>query len=267
MATKPSKAASHPLPQERAEVAKGEHSNLLRQRRFPGVEVVNRFVVAVTLIALTCGAGLAAADGEARSAESAGGWMSLFDGKSLRGWSITKFGGEGKVEVEDGRIVLGFGNDLTGIHTTRKLPTIEYEVELEAMRVDGTDFFCGLTFPVGEAPCSLILGGWGGGVCGLSSIDGLDASENETTTYREFKNGRWYRVRLRVTSRRIQAWLDGKEIVDQDIADRRISIRYEVEPSKPFGIASWQTTAALKNIRLRPLGEDDPVEAPQPSPY
>jgi Domain of Unknown Function (DUF1080) len=184
-------------------------------------------------------------------------WTPLFDGKTLKGWKISKFGGEGPVTVEDGRIVLGFGSDLTGIHTERKLPKINYEVEVEAMRVDGSDFFCGLTFPVKDDPCSLIIGGWGGGVCGLSSLDGQDASENETTTYREFKKGEWCKVRLRVTDKKIQAWLDGKEIVDVETTGRRIGIRYEVEPSRPFGFAAWQTTAALRNIRIRELSREE----------
>ncbi len=102
-------------------------------------------------------------------------------------------------------------------------------------------------------PCSLIIGGWGGGVCGLSSIDGLDASENSTTKYRKFKNGRWYAIRLRVTDDEIQAWLDKELIVDQPLKEHKISIRSEVEASKPFGLASYETLAALRNIRIRRL--------------
>ena len=195
----------------------------------------------------------AAAEPAAKADKTKVGWISLFDGKTLKGWEITKFGGEGEVEVKDGQLILNTGSDLTGVHTNRKLPKVNYEDELEAMRVDGYDFFCGLTFPVKDSPCTLILGGWGGGVVGLSSIDGYDASENETTTYREFKNGKWYRVRLRVTDDRIQAWLDGEKIVDQDITGRKLSIRSEVALSKPFGFATWQTTAALRKIRLREL--------------
>lgn len=177
----------------------------------------------------------------------------LFDGKSLEGWEATKFGGEGDVELEEGTIVLEIGNDLTGVHYTRSLPKWNYEVTLEAMRVDGHDFFCGLTFPVGESPCSLIVGGWGGGLVGLSSIDGRDASENETTSYRDFDKNRWYRIRLRVTETKIEAWIDDEKVVDQSLAGRRISIRPEVEPSRPFGVASWRTKAALRDIRLRSL--------------
>ena len=33
-------------------------------------------------------------------------WQPLFDGRTLDGWKITNFGGEGDVEVEDGQIIL-----------------------------------------------------------------------------------------------------------------------------------------------------------------
>ncbi len=121
------------------------------------------------------------------------------------------------------------------------------------MRVDGSDFFCGLTFPVGENPCSLIVGGWGGGVVGLSSLDGEDAAHNETTRYLNFEKGRWYRIRLRVASAAIQAWIDDDKVVDVTTTGRTISIRSEVELSRPLGFATWSTTGALRNIWMRPL--------------
>ena len=109
------------------------------------------------------------------------GWKPLFNGKDLEGWKVTNFGGEGEVLVEKGEVVITQGVDLSGItSTSKKLPKSNYEIEFEAQREDGNDFFVGLTFPVKEDPCSLIVGGWGGGVCGLSSLDGMDASENDT---------------------------------------------------------------------------------------
>jgi len=190
---------------------------------------------------------------EKKADDAKAGWKSLFDGQTLKGWKSTEFGGEGTVEVKDGAILLGVGNDLTGVSYERPTPHRNYEVSLEARRVDGSDFFCGLTFPVKDDPCSLIIGGWGGGVCGLSSIDGLDASENSTTKYREFETGRWYTIRLRVTDSKIEAWIDREQIVNQSLAGKKISIRSEVEASRPFGIASYRTLAALRNIRLREL--------------
>jgi hypothetical protein len=101
------------------------------------------------------------------------------------------------------------------------------------------------------------LGGWGGGTVGLSSIDGYDASENSTSSYKEFENGRWYKVRLRVTKDKIEAWIDKDKIVDFTIGQRDLSIRIEVEESKPLGIATWRTTGAVRKIEIRPVTEPD----------
>jgi hypothetical protein len=176
-------------------------------------------------------------------------WEELFDGKTLTGWRVTDFAGRGEVRVEQGQVILGMGV-MTGITRTSEVPRMNYEVSLEAMRVEGSDFFCGLTFPVGPDPCSLIVGGWGGGVVGLSSLDGQDAANNETTKYMSFQNGRWYRIRLRVEPTKIQAWIDDEQVVDVVTTGRKISIRIEVEESQPFGIATWSTTGALRKIRV-----------------
>jgi hypothetical protein len=119
------------------------------------------------------------------------------------------------------------------------------------MRVEGSDFFAGLTFPVGDSFCSLILGGWGGTTVGLSSINGRDASDNDTTQSITFESGRWYAVRLKVTAERIEAWLDDRPIVNQALKGNTVSTRIEVDRSQPLGVASWRTKAALREIRLR----------------
>jgi hypothetical protein len=181
------------------------------------------------------------------------GPINLFDGKTLSGWTVTDFAGHADPGVANGAIVLSAGETLTGLNYTGKTPRTNYEVELDAQRVDGTDFFVGLTFPVGDACASLILGGWGGGVCGISCIDDDDAARNQTTTYRKFDKGVWYHVRLRVEPDQIKAWVDDQNIVDVKIAGRKISVRSEVVPSQPFGLASYQTTAAIRNIQIHPL--------------
>lgn len=180
-------------------------------------------------------------------------WTPLFDGKTLDGWEKTNFGGEGEVQIREGEIHMDFGSSMSGITYTGSLPTIDYEIQLQAQRVDGIDFFCGLTFPVEDSFCSFIVGGWAGSVVGLSSIDGNDASENDTTRYMSFETGRWYQIRIRVTGRRIQAWIDGKRVVDQNIVGRTISTRNEVDLSQPLGISTWETRAALRNIQIRQL--------------
>jgi hypothetical protein len=181
-------------------------------------------------------------------------WKNLFDGKSLAGWKETKFGGEGDVSVEAGAIVLEQGNDMTGItYDKGNFPKINYEITLEGKRLKGNDFFCTTTFPVGDAHCSLVMGGWGGGVVGLSSLDEKDASENETGSQQSFTKDRWYRVRIRVTAERIAAWIDNKQVVDVQTKGRKISIRPECELCRPFGIATWRTVGAVRDIRVRSL--------------
>lgn len=182
------------------------------------------------------------------------GWKPLFNGKNLDGWKVTNFGGEGEVVLENGHVVIRQGVDLSGITSTAKdLPTTNYEIEFEAQRAAGNDFFIGLTFPVRDSSASLICGGWGGGICGISSLDGMDASENDTTTYRAFTNGQWYKVRVRVTPEMIEAWLDDSCIVDVEIKDRKVDVRFEVDLSKPMGFSTYQSTAWIRNARIRTL--------------
>src|SRR5437867_3752509 len=94
-------------------------------------------------------------------------WTDLFDGKTLKGWKQTDFVGHGKVTCELGLIVFAAGDPFTGLNWTDSIPHINYEVALDAMRVGGSDFFCGLTIPVKDSCCSLITGGWGGSLVGI----------------------------------------------------------------------------------------------------
>ena len=180
----------------------------------------------------------------------------IFDGMTLNGWEITNFGPQGPVYVSGGEIILGMGEGCTGITYKKEFPRMNYKVTLAAKRLEGNDFFCGLTFPVGDEPCSLIIGGWGGTTVGLSSINGNDASENETTTLMKFEKNIWYGICLVVKENTIKAWINDSLIIDFQKNNKKLSIRPEVELSKPFGIASWYTTAALKEIRVDSIGEE-----------
>jgi Domain of Unknown Function (DUF1080) len=184
-------------------------------------------------------------------------WTELFDGKTLKNWTATDFAGHGSAVVESNQITLNVGADLTGITWTNgTLPKTGYEISLDAIKINGSDFFCGLTFPVADSSCSLIVGGWGGGVVGLSSIDGMDASENETMKNLYLETGKWFPVRVRVTPQKIEVWLSGDKVIDQLLADHKISLRIgDIYRSEPLGIAAFQTTAGIKNLRLRVVHE------------
>ena len=96
--------------------------------------------------------------------------------------------------------------------------------------------------------------GWGGAVVGISSISSYDASENETTKNETFLKDRWYKVRLKVTPDKIEAWLDDKQVVNVTITGKKITLRHgEISLSTPMGICTFQTTAAFRNIRLKQI--------------
>lgn len=185
--------------------------------------------------------------------------ISLFNGKDLGKWEKTQFGGEGDVFItEDGELEFDFGAIMTGVHWGEEPPRkSNYEITFDAMKLDGDDFFVGLTFPVQDSHASLIVGGWGGGVVGISSVDDLDASENETVTYEGFDENVWYKIRVRVTEEKIEAWIDQDKKVDLILEDRKISLRPgDIELCVPLGLASFITRAKYRNLVWTNLPEN-----------
>jgi hypothetical protein len=149
---------------------------------------------------------------------------------------------------------------LAGVRWTGEVPEAPFEVELEAKRTDGDDFFCGLTVPTRskEECVTLIVGGWGGSIVGISSINDLDASENQTGTTMRFEDNQWYKIRLSFANEMIKAWIDDKEMIDVDTTGQRLSLRYgPIDVCAPFGLATWQCGSELRKVRWRrlPAGE------------
>ncbi len=196
--------------------------------------------------------------GQEKASQSDGGqgWKSFLPAKGLAGWEITDFGGQGEVTRKGDLLVMEMGDPLTGINYKKKdFPKTNFEIQVEIQRIEGSDFLCGLTFPVGDEHCSLIAGGWGGGLVGLSSVDGFDASENSTTTYHAFDNGKWYKFRLVVDDKMVHAWIDNEKFVMQEREHHEFSTRIEVFASRPVGLCAFQSKVAVKNFRWRPLGK------------
>jgi hypothetical protein len=143
---------------------------------------------------------------------------------------------------------------MTGVTSTRQdLPRTDYELIYEARRLAGIDFFAAATFPVGTSYVTLVNGGWGGNITGLSSLDGADASENETGTSVTFRNGTWYRFRVRVTDAVIRCWVDDKKVIDVAIRDRLLGTRIETRANQPLGFATWETSGVVRKVEMRRL--------------
>jgi hypothetical protein len=189
-------------------------------------------------------------------------WVSLLPQEGLEGWQLSDFYGNGQVTRLGDVTVFEVGKPLTGITYAgkEKFPTSNFEIELEARRVKGNDFLCGLTFPVGKGFCTLVAGGWGGSLVGLSSIDGSDASENATTTTHDFKNDQWYRFRVAVDDEFIRCWIDDSQCITQEREGHEFTTRIEVYASQPLGFCVFQSVVEMKNFRWRPLkGSEEPA--------
>ena len=180
--------------------------------------------------------------------------LTLFNGTSLDNWSKTDYAGKGEIFIDNNQtLVMEMGATLSGIHWTGDdLPVENYEIALQARRTMGSDFFCGLTFPYKDSHATLILGGWGGSLIGISSIDDFDASENETGDAYIFEEKEWYDIRLEVMETKLKVFINGETVIDADVAGKKVAMRVgEIEMSVPLGITTYGTTGEFKNIVLR----------------
>ncbi|MBB5040010.1 3-keto-disaccharide hydrolase [Prosthecobacter dejongeii] len=182
-------------------------------------------------------------------------WV-LFDGKSMANWEAVDMGGSGEVTVEGGQMVINQGESLSGVvyKKVEELPLTNYEITVQAKRLQGVDFFCGLTFPIGDVKkcATLVCGGWGGSVTGISSIDDLNAANNATGTYQRYEDDKWYTIRLRVTPENLSVWVDEKQVVDQDIKGRKVALREgPIDAYAPLSLTTYNTMAAIKSVRFK----------------
>jgi hypothetical protein len=179
--------------------------------------------------------------------------ISLFDGKTLGKWEAVNLGSDGKVWVDEagGELRLDQGEPLTAVVWKGEVPAVSnYEITLEAKKINGDDFFLALTIPVKDTHCTFVCGGWGGGLVGISSINGMDASENESATVESFEKGVWYPIKVRVTDRFISCWVGERELVSISLEGITLSMRAgDIEECVPLGLATYQTWGAYRNLR------------------
>ena len=176
-------------------------------------------------------------------------------------WQAAGIPGEGEVRIAEGVIRLAPGSPMTGARLAGDwealgLPWIDYALTFEARRVEGQDFFATCTFPVGspERCVSLVIGGWGGGLVGISSIDHFDASQNSTRGEMRFENGQWYRVRLEVRSDDLRVWINDAPMVNTSIKGRHLGLRAgDIDHCVPLGFASFLSVGEIRAIKLERL--------------
>lgn len=178
----------------------------------------------------------------------------------LEHWTSAEIEDGGTIGFTPSEMTLGTGKPMTCARFSGwgplQLPLTDYAVEFEALRVDGQDFFGAITFPVRslDTCATLVNGGWGGGLVGISSIDEQNANENSTRGEHRFINGQWYKFRLEVRSDELKAWLDGRLVINTSIKGRTISLRPgDIEKCAPFGVATYMTEGKVRNLSVQKL--------------
>lgn len=199
-------------------------------------------------------AGLAPSQGDDPDATKSA-VIRLFDGRSLDGWRPIRGTKVGKVEVNAGAINLPAGGPMTGVTTTRAdLPTTNYRLTYEAQRTEGNDFFAAATFPVGSSFVTLVNGGWGGSVTGLSLINGESAAENTTNRFVKYQNNVWYRFEVQVTEQAIRCLVDDVEVVAYAHEGTQLKTRLETRVNEPLGFASYRSAGMIRRVEIKRLG-------------
>lgn len=176
----------------------------------------------------------------------------LFDGVDLGDWRVGVFTGADEFDLAKDGVVLPQTTALAGMTYVGEPPMTPYTLRIDATKRYGGDFFLGVTFPVRGEHLTLVLGGWGGSVTGLSCLDGLDAAENDTMTHRHYPNGKRFRVELRVTDGRVTALVDDDVVVDASLEARVLGLRPEVLASRPLGLASYATSTVVHRVTWTP---------------
>ena len=194
--------------------------------------------------------------------ETKGAVLNLF-AEGVKHWKVLDdFPSNGGIEKgdEEGIFRVGTGDPLSGVRYEgpEELPVTNYEFTVESRRTKGGDFFCAITFPVNSIKtcCTFVAGGWGGALTGISSIDGMDAANNSTSTFHKYEKNAWHTFKIRVTPKELKVWQGKDAIVELELADRKISMRWgDIEYCQPFGLATYLSTGEFRNFKLRRLDE------------
>lgn len=183
----------------------------------------------------------------------------LLEGKAAAQWQQAGIPDEGEIQVEKDELILKAGLPMTGAKWagwSPDMPGTNYAITYEALRVEGEDIFGMVTFPVGshQSHATFVLGGWGGTVTGISSIDFKDANENQTRAEQRFETNRWYKVRVEVRPDDLRAWIDDRLVVNATIKGKQVGLRPGfIDHCLPFGFATYGTTGKVRQIRIETL--------------
>ena len=193
-------------------------------------------------------------------------WQSLFDGKTLEGW--TQKNGTATYRVEDGTIVgkTSEGSPNSFLCTDKTYGDFELEfevrvddplnsgVQIRSKTADGTNAGR-VNGPQVEIEASGANGAEAGYVYGEATGRGWLTPEERLKPHKHFKDGEWNKYRVVAKGPRIQTWINGEMI--EDLTDEEI---YKTHPRgfiglQVHGIGREQGPyeVAWRNLRIKVL--------------
>ena len=78
---------------------------------------------------------------------------------------------------------------------------------------------------------------------------------SEAAVSMSFEEERWYSVCLRVTPKRVEAWIDKKQVIDHERDNHEFSIYEQLQPITSLGFFTWSTYGKLRNVTIHRLGD------------
>ena len=231
----------------------------------------------VSRLLLVLGAALAtmlgpvsAADNTLTPEQKAQGWHSLFDGKTLNGWSVKS--GFATYKVDDGAIVGTTASDSPNTFLVTDPTFGDFEL-LFQVRLDSPELNSGVQIrsklrgkehggrvygPQVEIEASPGQSGYiyGEAAGGWQSPE-PESKDKNVSGHRHFKNGEWNQYRVRAVGRHIETWINDHKVADLMYDEKRYA-------DNPEGVIGLQVhgvgkrgpfTVRWKNIYVKKLAD------------
>lgn len=191
-------------------------------------------------------------------------WVSLFDGKSLEGW--TQRNGTATYRVEDGAIVGKTNEGSPNSFLCTDKPYGDFELEFEVKCDDrlnsgvqirsqtkGDDPKGRVNGPQVEIEASGSKGAEAGYIYGEATGRGWLTPDERRKPHTHFQDGEWNKYRVVAKGPRIQTWINGEPIAD--LTDEEI---YKTHPKGFIGLqvhgikkGTGPYEVAWRNIRIK----------------
>lgn len=227
-------------------------------------------LIAVAVLAPVVIRSAPAADNELTPQQKAEGWKSLFDGKTLEGWSVKS--GFATYKVENGAIVGTTAQDSPNTFLVSKDTFRDFELTFD-VRLDHNELNSGVQIrsklrgdqyggrvygpqveiEAGPGQSGFIYGEAAGG---WQSPEPM-SKDKSVSEHHHFKNGEWNHYRVRAVGRHIETWINGHKIADLMYDEKRYA-------DNPEGFIGLQVhgvgkrgpySVRWKNIFVKPLSE------------